>query len=647
MAFDAPLSLALAVDGHAPARVDLDPARRGPPIQPYVFGQFIEHLGRCIYGGIWAEMLEDRKFYFPITPEHVPYTGLTETAFPIIGASPWEILSNPEGVRMQTEAPFVGSHSPRLAQGSAIRQRDLGVIAARQCVGYLWARAVDGRARVEVVLAWGECPGKSQKVTLEFGSDAFGCQSFELTPDETTPSGASLEIRALEGDVVIGTASLMPADNVRGLRRDTLELLRELAGTIYRWPGGNFASGYDFRDGIGDRDRRPPRKNMAWTGVEHNDFGTDEFVDLCREIGAAPMITVNSGFGDAYSAAQWVEYANGSADTVGGGWRRDNGHGEPYGVQHWCVGNEMFGPWQLGFMPVWQYVIKHRLLAEAMWKVDPELVLVGVGDLGTINEPNDPEQVEKGKSWSHRMLEGAADRMNLLSEHFYQGRLPWNDQQQLGVEEHVGQLKQAIRQRAQGHRELQTKLQNLEGRIVPIAMDEWNYWHRQYEYGELGCVYDLADGLGVAAGLHEYFRHTDIIHMAHYAQTVNVIGAIKTTKIAAELETTGLALALYRKRFQNIPLLLDLDTGPLDVAAAIDESSTRLTLGIVNPTRSPVRVELNHCGTSRGWCITGPAPESHNTPGKPRVVDVATIDLVAGQPWILPGLSCSVIEIQG
>jgi alpha-N-arabinofuranosidase len=625
--------------------LSVDPARRRPPIQPYVFGQFIEHLGRCIYGGIWAEMLEDRKFYFPITPQYAPYTSLKETSFPIVGASPWEILGDPAGVVMDTEAPFVGSHSPRLRQGAAIRQRDLGVIADRTCVGYVWARALGAAARVEVRLRWDEGAEKSQQETLEFGPEAFARQVFELTAAETTPSGGSFEIRALEGDVMIGTASLMPSDHVRGLRRDTLDLLRELSATIYRWPGGNFVSGYDFRDGVGDRDRRPPRKNMAWTGVEHNDFGTDEFVDLCVELGAAPMITVNSGFGDAHSAAQWVEYVNGSTDTFGGGWRRDNGHAEPYGVRHWCVGNEMFGDWQLGFMPVWQYIIKHRLFAEAMWSVDRDLVLIGVGDLQTINEGRDAEQVAKGKAWSHRMLEGAADRMSLISEHLYGGRLPWKDQQCSGVKEHVGELRQAIRRRAEGHRELQARIESLEGRIVPIALDEWNYWHRGYQYGELGCAYDLADGLGVAAGLHEYFRHTDIIHMAHYAQTVNVIGAIKTTKIAAELETTGLVLALYRKRFERIPLELDLDTTPLDVAAAIDESGTRLTVGVVNPTRSPVGLELGYPGTTRGWCITGPEPESHNTPGQPRVVDVAPLERASDQRWVLPPLSCSVIEL--
>ena len=163
--------------------------------------------------------------------------------------------------------------------------------------------------------------------------------------------------------MLVGTVSLMPADNVRGMRADTLALLKQLDATMYRWPGGNFVSGYDWRDGIGDRDRRPPRKNPAWTGVEHNDFGLDEFIDFCREIGAEPVIAVNTGFGDDYSAAQEVEYCNRGTDTIGGSWRAKNGHKKPYGVKYWCVGNEMFGPWQLGFMQLSQYVQKHNRVA--------------------------------------------------------------------------------------------------------------------------------------------------------------------------------------------------------------------------------------------------------------------------------------------
>ncbi|HQG49740.1 MAG TPA: alpha-L-arabinofuranosidase C-terminal domain-containing protein, partial [Sedimentisphaerales bacterium] len=122
---------------------------------------------------------------------------------------------------------------------------------------------------------------------------------------------------------------------------------------------------------------------------------------------------------------------------------------------------------------------------------------------------------------------------------------------------HVNLLKQSILQKAQGHRKLQKELGLLDTRPVPIAMDEWNYWHQPYLYGELGCAYDLSDALGVAIGLHEYSRNTDIIRMAHYAQTVNVIGCIKTTKTEAFFDATALPLMLYRHHYGSIPIAVE------------------------------------------------------------------------------------------
>lgn len=632
-----------------PIDVRLDATRTGAPINPFIYGQFIEHLGRCIYGGIWAEMLEDRKFYFPITAEYAPYKDLTDSAFPVVGASPWQIIGEPAGVTMVKHDVFVGDHVPRVNAGAGLRQRDLGVVAGKSYEGYVWAKPLGGRAEIEVTLAWGDGPRERASARLEFTGADYAKRSFRLAAGRTLESGAILELRVTGGDVLLGPPSLMPSDNVRGMRPDTLALLKQLNGTIYRWPGGNFVSGYDWRDGIGDRDRRPPRKNPAWTGVEHNDFGTDEFIDFCREVGTEPMIAVNTGFGDAYSAAQWVEYCNRGSDTIGGGWRAGNGSPQPYGVKYWCVGNEMFGPWQLGFMQMKHYVQKHNQVATAMWKVDPSLALVAVGDLKTINSAHDPDQAKSGKTCSHIMLEECAEHMTMLSEHFYVGRVPWTQEGRTDLRKHVGMAREAIREKAEGHRKLQASLPNLAGRVVPIAMDEWNYWHREYAYGELGCVYELSDGLGTAAGLHEYFRQSDLIQMAHYAQTVNVIGAIKTTKVAAEMETTGLVLQLYRARFGRIPLQLAQDFGEVDVAAALSEDRRMLTVAVVNPTDEPVELKLaaaglTPAGPATRWHITGPDHRAHNTPGKPRVVDIVRTDASASALTV-PALSCALFEL--
>ena len=155
----------------------------------------------------------------------------------------------------------------------------------------------------------------------------------------------------------------MSADNIYGFRPDTTALLRELRSGIYRFPGGNFVSNHDWRDAIGDPDLRPPRWDHAWSAVQPNDVGIDEFMIMCELLGVDPFVSVNAGFGEARSAADHVEYANGSLDTPMGKVRAANGHPEPYAIKWWGIGNEMYGEWQFGYMPLGQFVIKHNLFA--------------------------------------------------------------------------------------------------------------------------------------------------------------------------------------------------------------------------------------------------------------------------------------------
>jgi alpha-N-arabinofuranosidase len=271
-----------------PPRLVIDAAKVGEPLSPNVYSQFIEHLGRCIYGGIWAEMLEDRKFHFPITANYNPYRSLRDTPYPVVGASPWKVMGDAGGVTMSTNRPFVGRHSPRLQR----RQRHPPARSGRhrrQVLLRLRLAPVRPAAAptATVTLAWGIGDGPGELQTVGDIAGEFRRYPFQFTPGETSDK-AWVELRVDAGAVLVGTASLMPDDNVEGMRADTLALLKELRAPIFRWPGGNFVSGYDWRDGIGDRDRRPPRTNPAWTGVEHNDFGMHEFIRFCRSWTPSP-----------------------------------------------------------------------------------------------------------------------------------------------------------------------------------------------------------------------------------------------------------------------------------------------------------------------------------------------------------------------
>lgn len=627
----------------------IDATKPGAAINPFIYGQFIEHLGRCIYGGIWAEMLEDRKFYFPITDKYNPY-GDSKIKIPVVSSSPWEVVGPAGSVVMVKENAFVGEHSPQIAPGSGIRQNDLAVVAGKEYVGYVWLRAAKGKADVRVSFITEASNEKRETGTTTVADREYVRFPFQFTAVQSSDT-AQLCIDVANSPCMVGAVSLMPSDHVRGFRADTLALLKQLRGTIYRWPGGNFVSGYNWRDGIGPRDQRPPRRNPAWTGVEHNDVGIDEFIDLCREIDAEPQIAVNTGFGDEYSAAQEMEYVNGSVETLGGGWRVKNGHAKPYGVKYWCVGNEMWGDFQLGHMRLDHYTLKHNRVADAMRKADPSIVLVGSGDLGTrgrLGEGRDAHEV----SWSQGMLERCGDRMNLISEHFYRGQLPWTKDGKMPIEEHVGQLREEIRKKAAAHREMQAKLGRTPDKFIPIAMDEWNYWHRDYVYGELGCEYNLADALGVAAGLHEYFRNSDIIEMANYAQTVNVIGCIKTTKTAAFFDTTALPLLLYRREFGSVPLAVtgSADERKLDVVAAKTADGGAITIGVVNPEATPQALQFTAAGaklgpTARVWRITADHAEAINTSEK-RAVAISDADHVKFEGKVsVPAYSVNVFRV--
>ncbi len=602
----------------AVAQVSVDVSKVREPISPYIYGQFIEHLGRCIYGGIWAEMLEDRKFYFPV-PADKEIWRLTREQARVLAASPWKVIgvgaTHASPVQMVKEDAFVGDHAPQSTapgDGTAvgIYQEELGLVKGKGYVGYLYLAAEGKVGPVIVTLSWGQGDADKAVHTIKSVGVKYTKVPFRFTAGANSDNGRLAITTTGKGKLKIGCVSLMPADNVEGFRKDTLEVLRQLNAPVYRWPGGNFVSGYDWRDGLGDRDKRPTRTNPAWTGIETNDMGMHEFVRLCELIKSEPMIAVNTGFGDAYSAAAEVEYANGSTDTPMGKLRAKNGSPKPFGVKWWCVGNEMWGNWQLGYMQLRHYVLKHNWVEEKMRQVDPTIKTVGSGDVGNAGE----------RSWTRGMLTNCADHMDMISEHFY-------CRSREDIPQHVQQIPNNVKRIADAHRKLREELPSLKGKDIRIALDEWNYWYGPHVFGELGTRYFLKDALGIAAGLHEYFRNSDIIFMANYAQTVNVIGCIKTTKTAAEIDSTGMPLMLYRQHFGTIPVAVEHQAAPLDISAALTKDKKALTVAVVNPTQNAAQLKLNLgstklAGKAQTWIIAGDDPMAYNQPGEPRKVDI-------------------------
>lgn len=599
------LKLELVTARELKPAITIDASKTREPMPDLIYGQFIEHLGRSIYGGIWAEMLGDRKFY----------SAVGETRSDRVNVpSPWKAVGAAGAVAMVKESAFVGEHTPQVDLGEGgtakgIAQSGLGVVAGKGYMGYVILAGDPSAAPVEVSLSWGGGASERQTVKIDSITKEYKKYPIKFKAGASTDD-AVFEITGMgKGKFLIGPPSLMPDDNVKGMRRDTLAQLRQLDAPIYRWPGGNFVSGYNWKDGIGDRDKRPPRKNPTWTGIEHNDFGMREYFDFIQELNTQPFIALNAGLGSVESAVEEVQYVNGGPETPMGKLRAQNGHPAPFHCTYWAVGNEMSGSWQLGNVPIAEFVKRHNSFSQALLDVDKSIKLVASG-----------EATRPSSDWDRQLLSNCADYISLNSKHFYK-----QDYHGGGLLTHVRQIGDSIHAIAEGHRDYLKTIPQIQGKNIRVSLDEWNYWYGPHVFGELGTRYFLRDALGIAAGINEYSRDTDVIALACYAQTVNVIGAIKTSKTAAVLDSTGEALVMYRRHFGTIPVEITGAPEPLDVAVMWTRDRKALTISVINPTYQTQRLAFKVAGAQlqprgRSWILTGPDDMAYNDPGKDPIV---------------------------
>ena len=317
-----------------------------------------------------------------------------------------------------------------------------------------------------------------------------------------------------------------PRSDDQGFRTDVIEAVRALKPPLLRWPGGNFVSGYHFTDGIGPKDQRPRRTELAWHTEESNRFGTDEFMRYCELVDAEPYLCVNMGTGTMDEAAAWVEYCNGTGDTYWANQRRANGHEAPYGVKLWGLGNEMYGPWQIGQLSAEDYVKAARQYAKVMSWTDPSIELVSCGETGW-------------SDWDRVVLEGLAEFVRYHSVHIYTGS---NDYWTNVLVPH--QAERAIR--ITGALIEQVRYNQKIKHPISIAYDEWNVWFRERD-GTTGLEerYTLADALAVTTFLHGFVRHSSLVPIANLAQLVNVIAPIVTSPDGLFLQTIYHPLRLF------------------------------------------------------------------------------------------------------
>ncbi|HLI85341.1 MAG TPA: alpha-L-arabinofuranosidase C-terminal domain-containing protein [Bryobacteraceae bacterium] len=397
--------------------------------------------------------------------------------------------------------------------------------------------------------------------------------------------------RCIYGGVFEENSKLADA---RGYRRDVLDAAKKLHVTLLRWPGGNFSSNYHWRDGIGPRDQRPPRLEMAWGTVESNRFGTHEFLDYAEMLGAEPYICANLGTGTWLEAQQWVEYCNSSEDTAVTRQRRQNGRRDPWKVTYWGLGNEMDGPWQMGHRTAEDYGKFALEAAKLMKWTDPNVKLIAAGS-SNFGPGSD------WTGWNRTVLDFLKDHADYLSLHMYVG----NTQNDF-ADFTASSLELASRLKtAEGL--IDAALSGTRNRRIYVAWDEWNVWYRARGSNERGRRileehYNLEDALVVATFLNTFVNHAHLVKIANMAQLVNVIAPIFTNENGLYLQTIYYPLALFANhtRGKALELFVDVpkyksrrfdDIPYLDTSASLDNGS--LVVNVVNRHKDqPIETEL-------------------------------------------------------
>ncbi len=676
---------------------EIDAANTGEPITPLIFGGYMEPATTRV----WAEMLTDRKFANAITSAPA---APVNPFFRRFAGEPWRPLAAEETVAMDSADPFVGAQSPRVKldgnSARGIQQGGLRVRGGKSYEGRIYLKGDPG-VKVKVRLVWGAGAGDSQSVSISSLSNEYRKFPLKFTPASDSED-ARLEVSGTgNGTFHIGTVSLMPADNVQGFHAGMIRLYKDAGFKMAKWPGGNFVSAYNWHDGIGDRDKRPPRKQPMWSDrVEPNDVGIHEFISFCRLLGAEPYLAINSGFGSARDAAEEVEYCNGSADTRLGKMRAENGSPEPFNIRLWCIGNEMYGPWQYGHMSLNQYWVKHNYIVEAMKKVDPNIKVTVSGasicekSIGGAEkkgeffpdkwEPSVPDKLpfEFGSldDWDGWLLQNSADNIDHLSEHTYaypdlafdaekQRFVDVQDALQFKTRRMANRAGEAI----EAWQKYLETMPSLRQRNIKFIFDEWGVRYRSAD-GKNHRAPGMISPLSYALFLHELFRNSGMVAASCPTGGLYTV-LIDNTGEAVGFAPEGLVMKLMANHFtgalplkvggnspqqpvQGTPFVdiptvpIGSPTYPLDVMAALSGDRETLILSVVNPTEeehefSPRVAGVKLSAQGKLWQIAAPNVNATNEVGKQPAVDIVESPQGAlSENMRVPAISVNVYEFK-
>jgi alpha-N-arabinofuranosidase len=633
-------------------------------IQPDLFGNFVEHLGGVVYGGLWAQLLRNPSL------EAVDAARGEAAAPPAWQANEqawWRVGGKElQGYHSPGYVTLLPAGGPRGEPGRIWQTIALPARRVRSYEGSVAVRVVPEadtspeksapEARLRISLA---PPGKAAtmlaEALIEAGAPDWSRYRFRLMlPAEAATSGATQFCveHAGGGAVDVDRVELFPADSVHGLDPEVMSRARAWHIRVLRWPGGNFASGYYWQDGIGPRDERPTRRNAAWGGVESNELGTDEFLDMCRRLGAEPQITVNAGDGTPQQAAAWVRYCNAGPHDRFGGLRASDGHPRPYDVRLWEVGNELYGDWQIGHAGAVDNARRFVQFRQAMLGADPALRLIATGK----GDEFLPDGLARNAAWNEALLRAAVEAggraPDYLSIHPLVP-LPGS----LRRFSYAEQFESAMAHAAFLDRvlipDVWERIRAIAGpRTTRIAVTEWGLIVGGAQWRE-GPNHDtLAGAVYNALCLNAMLRQSDRVTLANMTAFMHG-GGIKKPNGVVIVDPQYYTQQLYAGADLHTPVAVETigpgadvpargflpqvrDVPDVDVFAALD-GSDNLVVTAVNRSLSltrPIELRLDGYNAARaaGSLLTAPSATASNTIANPDAVRPQPLFPKPGRP---------------
>ena len=570
----------LLVTGETKAKINHD-----------IFGNFMEFLENHI-GGMWAEMIRNRKFEDILDKNGLPEFWKAEG---LRNNSRYEISNDPHACASCVKISCIEDKNG----DSAISQSPISVEKGKKYIGSIWLRAegMDRPVRIAVGKNYGRFLVPHCEAIIEGACSEWKKHEFVLISEATDPN-AEFSVRFEgTGKLWVDAVSLMPEDNRKGWRADVVELVKKLKPGILRFPGGCYADGYHWKQATGDRDSRMPQDNKTWSNVpwdymeshkrfgnpphlvEPNDVGIDEYMELCEMTDSKPFICVNCGSGTPEEAAEWVEYCNGQKYSGLGAIRAKNGRAEPYGIKIWQIGNE-----QDLADSAENYAKKYSAFHEAMGKADPTIEFMADGSAGS-------------GSWNEVLLGEIGDKMQYLDLHYYPG-FDGSSACPNDVFEHMFSTLGWVRE----------SLSRVRGQIadagfgekIKIAVCEWNA-----SGGNWGPDRSYFATLGVALfGAHLldlFIKNSDMVAMSNFSNLTNAWWAscIRTNHVSAHATTCYHVLSMHANSCGDRLVSTELESelpkcgGAQQIEAGASLGEGFLTVTIINRSAQAQTITLD------------------------------------------------------